>query len=103
MDAITTKLISWNVNGVSKKSRTSQNVFLHLKSLAYNIAIAQEKHMSEGESLKLNQRCVGQVFSTPGNSIPRSVSIFIFKHFSFKPVNVCADKECRYTLWSSSK
>uniref|UniRef100_A0A668AN23 exodeoxyribonuclease III n=1 Tax=Myripristis murdjan TaxID=586833 RepID=A0A668AN23_9TELE len=90
-------VISWNVNGISNKVKRYK-ILSHLKSIGCDIAMIQETHLNQDESLKLKQRWVDQVFSAYGNSASRGVSIFISKTTSFKPLEVISDKEGRYVI-----
>uniref|UniRef100_A0A8C6UMX8 exodeoxyribonuclease III n=1 Tax=Neogobius melanostomus TaxID=47308 RepID=A0A8C6UMX8_9GOBI len=60
------KLISWNIKGISNKVKRYK-VLSHLRSLSCDVAMLQEVHVKETEVMKLRQRWVGQVFSSPGN------------------------------------
>lgn len=58
----------------------------------------QEKHLNLEESLKLKQRWVGQVFSSPGSRGCRGVSILISKKISFNLIDMVSDKGGRYLI-----
>uniref|UniRef100_A0A667X5D4 Reverse transcriptase domain-containing protein n=1 Tax=Myripristis murdjan TaxID=586833 RepID=A0A667X5D4_9TELE len=93
------KVISWNVNGICNKVK-QYKIISHLKSLACDIAMIQEHHMNEIESLKLKQRWIGQVFTAPGNGAARGTSILVSKKISFHPTEIITDKNGRYVIVS---
>lgn len=73
---INPKLISWNIKGISNKVKRYK-ILSHLRSLSCDVAMLQEVHVKETEVLKLRQRWVGQVFSSPGSGAAKGVSILI--------------------------
>ena len=95
----TIKVISWNVNGVSNKVKRYK-IISHLRSLDCGIGMLQETHVNQIESLKLKQRWVGQVYSSPGNGASRGTSILISKKVSFQATDIITDKNGRYIIVS---
>ncbi len=91
------KVTSWNVNGIQNTVKRYK-ILSHLRSLDTDIAMLQETHLSTEESLKLKQRWVGQVFSSPGSRGSRDVSILISKKISYKLIDMESDKEGRYLI-----
>lgn len=91
------QLISWNVNGISNKTK-KYSIISHLKSLSCDLAMIQETHTNVLESAKLRQGWVGQVYSAPGNGASRGVATLISKKISFKLVKQIADKDGRYLI-----
>lgn len=79
----TIKMINWNVKGISNKN----------KSLDCGVAMLQETHLKDAESVKLRQRWVGQVYSAPGTGASRGVIILIAKHLSFRLSQKIIDKD----------
>lgn len=71
---------------------------MHLKSLGCDIAVIQETHLNEVESLRLKQRWVGQVFFSPGTGNAKGVCILFAKRISFQLDEVFKDKEGRYLI-----
>lgn len=93
------KIVSWNVNGISNKVKRYK-IITHLKSLCCDIAMLQETHLNETESLKLKQKWVGQVFFAPGNGASKGTSILISKKLKFNVSDMTADKDGRYVIIS---
>uniref|UniRef100_A0A8C6WHA8 exodeoxyribonuclease III n=1 Tax=Neogobius melanostomus TaxID=47308 RepID=A0A8C6WHA8_9GOBI len=93
------KVISWNVNGISNKVKRYK-ILTHLKSLSCDVAMLQETHLNESESLKLKQKWVGQVFSAPGNGASKGASILISKKLQFTSSDMTIDKDGRYVIIS---
>lgn len=79
----TIKMINWNVKGISNKK----------KSLDCGVAMLQETHLKDAESVKLRQRWVGQVYSAPGTGASRGIIILIAKHLSFRLSQKIIDKD----------
>uniref|UniRef100_A0A3B4V2V9 exodeoxyribonuclease III n=1 Tax=Seriola dumerili TaxID=41447 RepID=A0A3B4V2V9_SERDU len=95
-------LISWNVNGINNKVK-SYKILMHLKSLGCNIAMIQETHLNEVESLRLKQRWVGQVFFSPGMiRNARGMCILIAKRISFQLNELFTDKKGRFLILSGT-
>uniref|UniRef100_A0A8C5FMU7 Reverse transcriptase domain-containing protein n=1 Tax=Gadus morhua TaxID=8049 RepID=A0A8C5FMU7_GADMO len=99
IDVPAIRVVSWNINGVSNKVKRYK-IISHLKSLSCDVAMLQETHLNENESLKLRQRWVGQVFSAPGNGASRGTSILISKKISFHHTDVIVDNSGRYIIVS---
>uniref|UniRef100_A0A8C6S5U7 exodeoxyribonuclease III n=1 Tax=Neogobius melanostomus TaxID=47308 RepID=A0A8C6S5U7_9GOBI len=93
------KLISWNIKGISNKVKRYK-VLSHLRSLSCDVAMLQEVHVKETEVMKLRQRWVGQVFSSPGNGAAKGVSILISKRMSFRILEQIIDPDGRYLIIS---
>uniref|UniRef100_A0A8C6SA92 Endonuclease/exonuclease/phosphatase domain-containing protein n=1 Tax=Neogobius melanostomus TaxID=47308 RepID=A0A8C6SA92_9GOBI len=75
-------------------------VLSHLRSLSCDVAMLQEVHVKETEVMKLRQRWVGQVFSSPGNGAAKGVSILISKRMSFRILEQIIDPDGRYLIIS---
>uniref|UniRef100_A0A667X9Y1 exodeoxyribonuclease III n=1 Tax=Myripristis murdjan TaxID=586833 RepID=A0A667X9Y1_9TELE len=91
------KIVSWNVNGIQNVVKRYK-ILAHIRTLGSDIAMLQETHLKNEESLKLKQRWVGQVFSSPGGRGTKGVSILISKKISFNLIDSVCDKEGRYLV-----
>lgn len=68
------KVTSWNVKGIKNPMKRTR-ILSHLAHLKTDIAMLQEIHLLNEESLKLKQKWVGQVLSLCFNSRSRGVVI----------------------------
>lgn len=91
------KIVSWNIarcHNVVKRKK----ILTYLKQKKTDIALLQETHLDEEESLKLKRDWVAQVYYSAFSSRKRGVVILIRRNLDFQVIKHCSDQEGRWVV-----
>lgn len=91
------KFITWNCRGMGSLKKVKQ-VMDRIKLLQAKIVFLQETHMTTGETIKIQRRWHGQVFSCCYASNARGVMILIHKSIPFQVEKVVKDPAGRFII-----
>ena len=91
------KIVSWNIAGCHNVVKRKK-ILTYLKQKKTELAMIQETHLDEEESLKLKRDWVGQVYFSTFNSRKRGVVILVKRNLDFQVFKHYADKDGRWVI-----
>lgn len=91
------KIVSWNIAGCHNVVKRKK-ILTYLKQKKTDIALIQETHLDDEESLKLKRDWVAQVYYSTYSSRKRGVIILIRRNWDIQVFKNYADQEGRWVV-----